>query len=147
MSHFTSVQANLKNADCIIAALKTFGFNPIHHAEPQHLYRYNGTRANEMAEIIVPREQIYQYSNDMGFKLQGDGTYEMIVDEYTQYSEALAAHNFNSYSEFHDAFLQEYGKATVRRLAQQNNWSIGGWEKQPDGSIKSTARVNNTIRV
>ena len=53
------------------------------HNTPQSLYDYVNKQRPETAHIIVRKEHVGNSSNDMGFRRNQEGTYTMIVDEYS----------------------------------------------------------------
>ncbi len=50
--------------------------------KPQNLYGYHGDKRADTAEIIIRRKHIGSASNDIGFKLQPNGTYGAIISDY-----------------------------------------------------------------
>ena len=52
----------------------------------QQLEGYHGDLRQDTAEIIIPRRFIGSASNDIGFKLQEDGTYGAIISDYDRTS-------------------------------------------------------------
>jgi len=52
------------------------------HKEAIHLHGYTGDKRQQTAEIVIPRRFVGGAANDIGFKLQEDGTYEAIISEY-----------------------------------------------------------------
>jgi hypothetical protein len=86
MSHYTRVKTQLKSTLALMQALADLGFGPekIKHdtTGKQHLEGYEGKMREQTAEIIIPRKHVGGASNDIGFQLQEDGTYEAIISEY-----------------------------------------------------------------
>ena len=85
MSHFTKVKTKLKSQSHLIKALNDMGFTSQQikvHKEAQHLYGFQGDQRSQTAEIILPRSAVGSSSNDIGFKLQQDGSYEAIISDY-----------------------------------------------------------------
>lgn len=72
-------------------ALEDLGFtNKLRvHDTAQQLEGYQGDKRQQTAEIIIPRAYVGGASNDIGFKLQKDGTYEAIISGYdkTRYNQ------------------------------------------------------------
>lgn len=69
----------------MVKALQDMGFTAdmIRHTEQaQHLEGYQGDKRAQTAEIIIPRRHVGGAANDIGFKLQEDGTYEAIISDY-----------------------------------------------------------------
>jgi hypothetical protein len=83
MSHFTTIRTQITDTDALIKALADVGFNEVEvHQTAQHLYGYQGDQRSQTAEVIIRRQHIGLASNDIGFKQQGDGTFEAIISEY-----------------------------------------------------------------
>jgi hypothetical protein len=83
MSHFSKIAVKFKDQSCLVEALQHFGFHPQIHEQPINLYGYQGDKREQMAHIIVPRNQISGLSNDLGFHWNGI-EYECIISEYDQ---------------------------------------------------------------
>lgn len=83
MSHFSQISIKFKDQACLVEALQRFGFYPNIHDKPVHLYGWLGDKREQVAHIIVPRNQISNSSNDLGFFW--DGTeYQCFISEYDQ---------------------------------------------------------------
>lgn len=52
----------------------------------QALEGYRGDKRADVAEIIIPRAHVGGAANDIGFKLQEDGTWSAIISEYDSHS-------------------------------------------------------------
>jgi hypothetical protein len=67
------------------------GFSNVQYSEqPRHLEGYQGDRRDQTAEIVLPRSQVGGAANDIGFKLQEDGTYGAIISDYDKHNGASA---------------------------------------------------------
>ena len=64
MSHFSRIAIKFKDQESLIKALETMRFKPQIHASPVHLYGWRGDKREQLAHIIVPRQQIGGPSND-----------------------------------------------------------------------------------
>ncbi len=84
MSHFSRIAIKFKDQESLIKALAQMGFKPQIHASPIHLYGWRGDKREQLAHIIVPRQQIGGPSNDLGFYWNGND-YECLISEYDQY--------------------------------------------------------------
>jgi hypothetical protein len=83
VSHFTRVKTEFKNKDAILKSLEALGYHHVEvHSTAQNLYGYKGDMREQTAEIIIRRKYIGSASNDVGFKLMPDGTWEAIISEY-----------------------------------------------------------------
>lgn len=76
MSQYVIVQTNLKDAECLRQALIDCGCQNV---EMGHGLRLKGYQNDRTAELVV-RKQSIGVSADIGFKLNSDGTYTLIVD-------------------------------------------------------------------
>lgn len=54
------------------------------HKSAVNLEGFGGDKREQTAEIVIPRRAVGGAANDIGFKLQEDGTYEAIISEYDQ---------------------------------------------------------------
>jgi hypothetical protein len=85
MSHYSKIETQIVDKDSLLKALCDLGYTDIEdNATAQFLYGYKGDRRPEEAEVIIRRKYISEVSNDIGFKLTPQGTYEAIVSEYDQ---------------------------------------------------------------
>lgn len=85
MSHYSKIKTKIVERDALCAALKELGYHNIEvHEQAQGLYGYKGDLRPEKAEVIVRRKFIGMASNDIGFKLGADGSWEAIISEYDQ---------------------------------------------------------------
>lgn len=85
MSHYTKCKTKLTDKECLVKALEDLGFRHGQvkvHNTPQHLFGYQGDKREQTAEIILPRQYVGGAANDIGFKLQEDGTYGAIISDY-----------------------------------------------------------------
>src|SRR4051794_12505107 len=90
MSHFTTLKTQLIEVSHIVKALGDLGFHQIEvHEVTQPLFGYQGDRRSQTAEIIIRRQFVGQASNDIGFKLQSNHTFNAIISEFdrTLYSQ------------------------------------------------------------
>lgn len=136
MSHFSKIAIKFKNRDCLIEALQIMGFSPEIYEVPIHLYGYRGDRREQTAHIVVPRQQISPYSNDLGFYWNGT-EYECIISEYDQtYGNSQAGQGLGSH------FLPQLRSHYVNNYTQRIATQIGG--KVTD---RTKAGTTTTIRI
>ena len=83
MSEYHIVTIDLNDRNKIIKALKEMKYKPLVYAEPRRLKGWKGKVREQKAEIIIPREQVGQVSNDIGFELK-DGKYILHISEYDE---------------------------------------------------------------
>ena len=85
ISHFVDIHSQFKDRNCLLAALLEMGWTIDQlevHNSPQYLYGYKGDRRNDIANIIIRKNNVGIASNDIGFRLEIDGTYTAIISEY-----------------------------------------------------------------
>lgn len=90
MSKFHRTQTQYKDRDCLVAALGEMGYTDVEVNEiAKSLYDYHGNKttyldaAGDKAEVIVRRQHIGSYANDLGFKFNPETkTYDAIISEY-----------------------------------------------------------------
>lgn len=84
MSHYTKCKTSISDKDCLVRALEDLGFKGKLevHDTPQNLFGYQGDMRKDTAEIVIRRQHVGGASNDIGFKLQEDGTYGGVISEY-----------------------------------------------------------------
>lgn len=85
MSHYSKIETQIMEKESLLKALHDLGYTDIEmHDQAQNLFGYQGDVRPEQANIIIRRKFISPESNDVGFKLTAEGTYEAIVSEYDQ---------------------------------------------------------------
>lgn len=136
MSHFSKIAVKFKDQSCLVEALQRFGFFPMLHDKPVNLYGYRGDKRQEVAHIVVPRNQISPDSNDLGFYWNG-ADYECLISEYDQ-GAGLAQAGQGLGQHFLPKLQQEYINLYLPKLATQL-----------DGEVVATATKGSvtTVRV
>ena len=128
MSHFACIKTQLKNRDTLIQALTDVGFDDVEvHETAQHLYGYQGDVREQTAEVIIRREYIGEWSNDIGFKQQDDGQFESIISEYD-------CHKYSQ--EWLNGLTQRYGYHTLLATAPTQGFTVEEEETLEDGTIR-----------
>lgn len=116
MSAYKKIECEIVDKKFLLDALESLGFEPICHTEPVHLTGYKGDTREEVASIIIPKEQVNHFtgaSNDIGFLWDAENKkYEMIVSEYDQ------AHKM------HDRIIQAYVKVVLEQALAKNGFKI-----------------------
>jgi hypothetical protein len=142
MSHFTRVKTQIKNKKCLVKALEDLGFkNSVEvHDTPQNLYGYQNDKREQTAEIILRRKHVGGASNDIGFVLREDGTYEAIISDYDQHNSASRKNDLtmktNGYGkEWQSLLNQIYAKHVVEDSAQTHGYHVTEQEVDEDGNI------------
>jgi hypothetical protein len=82
MSAYREQKTSINDAGCLMAALQAKGFTPVRHATAVALVGYQGDERKQVAEIVIPRQQVGRASNDLGFKKQANGAYAAIISDY-----------------------------------------------------------------
>lgn len=82
MSHYFTSETKFTNQDYLVAALEQAGFagQVEVHAEPQPMYMWNGALSDYKSRVIIRRNHVGRYANDMGFVENSDGTLSAIYD-------------------------------------------------------------------
>ncbi|WP_224095742.1 DUF1257 domain-containing protein [Nostoc sp. MS1] len=144
MSHFSKIAVKFKDQSCLVEALQRFGFYPQIHDKAVHLYGYRGDRRQEVAHIVVPRNQISRASNDLGFWFNGTD-YECIISEYDQrHGQARQGNGLGT--QFLTRLQTQYINLYLPKIASQMGGEIQ--ETVTNGSV-TTVRVSlptQTIR-
>jgi len=84
MSAYHEYETQFNDRESLIGALMDMGLEPEVYDTPVPLVGYEGSARKQKAEIVIRREQLGRLSNDLGFALQPDGTYRMIVSDYDE---------------------------------------------------------------
>jgi len=89
MSAYKLIKCSIKDKEVLLKALAELGFTPDIYDKPQFLRGYLGDSRNQLANIIVPKEQINKLytkaSNDLGFVWNEETEqYDMICSEYDE---------------------------------------------------------------
>ncbi|HEY9666100.1 MAG TPA: DUF1257 domain-containing protein [Coleofasciculaceae cyanobacterium] len=128
MSHFTCIKTQIKDRDALVKALADVGFKKVEvHETAQHLHGYQGDVRSQTAEVIIRRQYIGQWSNDIGFKQQANGQFEAIISEYDRgnYSQEWLNH-----------LTQRYGYHALMATAPAQGFTVEEEETLEDGTIR-----------
>ncbi len=90
MSAYIKMATQYNDQECLVGALKSMGYSPEVHTKAVQLVDYVGKKRPETAEIVIPRSQVGGASNEIGFKLQEDGTYQRISSQFDNNSQRLS---------------------------------------------------------
>ncbi len=128
MSHFTIIKTQFRDLDLLCQALHNMGFSVVErHDTPQPLFGYEGDMRPERAEVIIRRQYISEFSNDIGFQKQRDGSYSAIISDFDR-------------SQYDDHWLgklaQCYAQLAVLKSAQDQGLTVDLQETQADGTIR-----------
>jgi hypothetical protein len=83
MSHYTVVKTRLTDARALVQALADLDFKDVEvHATAVALVGLGGDARGRTAEVVIRRKHIGWLSNDLGFKRDADGCFEVVVSDY-----------------------------------------------------------------
>jgi hypothetical protein len=93
VSSYHTLKTQYKDRDTLVEALKEMynGADIEVHDVATNLFGYQGDKRADKANVIVRRRFIGSASNDLGFKLAEDGTYQAIVSEYDSHATVTPA--------------------------------------------------------
>ena len=143
MSHMTRVKTKLSSKECLLKALSDMGFsaNKVQISDtPQHITGYQGDTREQTAEIIIPRYHVGGAANDIGFKLQEDGTWGALISDYDRGnrsadSKSVHAKGCNGYSEkWLKKLYQRYSYHKVKESLTSQGFFISE-ETEENGEI------------
>lgn len=127
MSAYKTINCSFKDKMTLLSSLKNLGFNPVEYKEKHNLKGYQNDTRNEKAEIIIPRIQISNSSNDLGFSWNSEKKeWEMICSDY------------DSHLGVSDKVKQSYAVCAIKAALKKNKFTINEEEKS-DKSITITA--------
>jgi hypothetical protein len=118
LSHYTKLVTKIKNRNSLVKALQRAGFKQDQieiHDNAQHLYGYHGDERPETANVILRRKHIGSASNDIGFKLNKNGTYEAIISDYDK-------HTYND--QWMKDLTTNYGIEQAKDAFMQHGWEV-----------------------
>lgn len=125
MSHFTCVQTKIIDLEELVGALHDMGYSPEVGHEIQ-LYGYQGDLRQDTADVVVRRRELSSSSNDLGFVLAEDGTYNAIISEY----------DARAFPKLVGEITQRYAERVVQKNVALQGFSIIAREVMRDGSVR-----------
>jgi hypothetical protein len=131
MSVWTTVELQMNDAGCIVAALKEMGYDCEQHETPQVLSGYGGYQRDRLANIIV-RQGTFEKGmswGDAGLLKNKDGTYSLVSD-----------FKYGRQGSFLQKLKQLYGKHRVIKQAKRMGYSVASTRTLDDGRIKVKIR-------
>ncbi len=133
MSHYASIQTEIRDPECLLKALADLGYADVELGQALPLYDYEGKRRPQRAEVVIRRRHIDRASNDVGFALQADGTFTGIVSDYD--------HSFGfQWNANRGKLLQRYGYHKAVKQAAAAGLVITGQRVAQDGTIHLVAQ-------
>jgi hypothetical protein len=122
MSHFSTIQTELRDRDALVAALGDLGFSP--SEDPQPVRGYRGQQVT--AELAIRQEQ----GGDIGFRLNpGSGSYELVAD-LDLWRQPVPVERFLS------QLNQRYALRTILAATAEEGFQVSEQSQQLDGSIE-----------
>ena len=122
MSHFSKIKTKIKNKPKLVKALQ--------------LLQYD---VQENIELVNPLDHQHEkvkvdvsIGNDIGFRLNNDGVYELVADIQT-WKESVPPNRFI------EKVTQQYAKATILDTVQQQGFTIEKESTTIDNEITITA--------
>jgi hypothetical protein len=115
MSAYITLATPLIDQECVLAALEDVGFPAACveiHPRPVPLVDFNGIRRPEHGELVIRRQFLGEYSNDIGFERTATGYRAHISDFDRQTYDSSWLRKLRSRYQHHDTVKQN-------RLAQQ----------------------------
>ena len=86
MSAYKKIECEIVDKETLLEALKLLGFSPDVLNEPKNLTGYRGDKRDEVAHVIIPRDQVNKFtgaSNDIGFFWnEAEQKYDFICSSY-----------------------------------------------------------------
>ena len=86
MSAYKKIECEIVDKETLLEALKLLGFSPDVLNEPKNLTGYRGDERQEVAHVIIPRDQVNKFtgaSNDIGFFWnEAEQKYDFICSSY-----------------------------------------------------------------
>lgn len=120
MSAYSKNKTVFKDRDCLVTALGEMGYKQemieLHEGKGSQLIDYCGRptkyldATGDKANVIVRRKHVGGAANDLGFKLEEDGTYSAIVSAYD-----TGKHN----TKWMTGLKAAYGEAVIRKTASK----------------------------
>lgn len=83
MSHYTTIQTELRDKDVILEALKLMGFS-CEVGKNLPLHDFLGQKRTQTSDIIISRKELSSASNDIGLRRTSNGSYEMLISEFDE---------------------------------------------------------------
>ena len=116
MSAYKKIECEIVDKDCLLEALSLLGFSPNVFVEPKKLQGYRGDQRNEVANIVISREQVNKFtgaSNDIGFLWnEKENKYDFIVSDY------------DVAKKMDQRIIQAYVKIAIEKALAKNGFKI-----------------------
>lgn len=132
MSKYLKVVTDIKDPTLLEQALaevgEQLGFEFQRYATPQPLVGYQGDQRANRAEFIIRKRFVGRSSNDMGWAIQADGTYALIISEFDK-RQSRAREIVNAVADGHatvraESLARAKGYTTQRRVNAQGQVQV-----------------------
>lgn len=127
MSKYHVVELEFIDEKALVSAIEELGYKPEIHENPAQLYGYQGDKRKQRAHIVIPRKQVGQASNDVGFE-KIDGKYIMHVSAYDMIKWKKKA------GELNQLYTANRLGSLLKRKA--GTYSMGQKRKKKDGTLQ-----------
>ena len=128
MSAYKTLSCSFKDLDTLLDSLKELGYEPVVYKEKQNLRGYRNDIREESAEIIIPKTQISNVSNDVGFAFEESSSeYKMLCSEY------------DLHRGLGDKIKQTYALVAIKTALKKNKFTVSGeiYNKNKTISLKA----------
>lgn len=131
MSEYHVIEIELQDQECLVDALCEMGYQPKVHAEAKSLEGYQGDKRQQKAHIIIPRRQVGNASNDVGFEKVGT-KYRMHLSEYDERTGTFKTKKLK----------QLYAKNRIlKTVKKKSKYRVSSQKTEKDGRIRLRVRV------
>lgn len=113
MSHFVQSKTCINDAEVLAKTLKDMGYNPSVNQTKQKV-RGHGSETHK-AEIILSKEELKD-GGDIGFSLDKDGNYEVVMDTYVMRKV--------NHKQLIKDITMKYSENKIRKIARQNSFNM-----------------------
>lgn len=135
MSHWSVVELQMNDSDCIKSALKDMGYECEVFKEAQDIQGF-GQRNFKKANIVIRQKHLGNRAwGDLGFVKNDEGTYSLISDFRYSWKD-----NVSYKDEFMKQLTQLYGKHKVIKQAKRLGYHVSSTKMLEDGRIKVKVR-------
>lgn len=148
MSHYSKVKTLIKSRACLIKALEDMGFEGCIEVYDiaKNLIGYGGDTREQKANVILRRKDVGGASNDIGFILREDGTYEAIISEYDNGNGASSKNKLTKKirgygKDWVNLLQQRYALHVVEETAYNENYYIQDTTQDAEGNIYVTVEL------
>jgi len=129
MSKYKRIVTKIMDEGLLVKALEELGI-PYERGDDLHLYGYQGDRRQQTAQVVVRRQHIDPYANDLGFARTDNG-YEAIISEYDQCGRG---------ARMLGEIRQQYAFEGVKQQAELQGYTVSSTERAQDGTLRLQLR-------